>query len=148
MKYFPSKEELQKAVNLAEASKTFSSRTELYKEIAGTFGVNQNTLIARTKEMGIIINTLPAKIGHTKGTKVSPKSRADKFSEYTTLQEIRKDLPEQFVHFLDKAEKGSMKALVALKCINCSCFQRREITLCTQTDCSLYPIRPFQGSLG
>lgn len=73
--------------------------------------------------------------------------RATFIKRSDTFEQIAKSIPPTFSHYVNKAKRGSVKAMVALKCIDCSGFQRREITLCTQSDCALYPIRPFQGSL-
>jgi hypothetical protein len=45
-----------------------------------------------------------------------------------------------------KARKGSLKALVALKCADCCCWRREEIRLCPVTACPLHPILPYRGS--
>lgn len=52
---------------------------------------------------------------------------------------------ERALKLLEKAENGSMKAMVALKCLDCVVWQPKEIRECQSSDCSLYSIRPFQG---
>ncbi len=44
-----------------------------------------------------------------------------------------------------KARKGKMLSLVALKCGDCSNWQKLEIASCTVTNCPLYPLRPYRA---
>jgi hypothetical protein len=32
---------------------------------------------------------------------------------------------------------------VKAKCLDCTCWQKKEIELCTVSDCPLYPYRPY-----
>lgn len=44
-----------------------------------------------------------------------------------------------------KAYQGRSKAAaLKAKCLDCSCFQRKEVTLCTVQTCPLWHYRPFQ----
>lgn len=51
----------------------------------------------------------------------------------------------EFLHWVDKAEKGSKTAKMALKCIDCAGYERKEVTLCQQIDCANWPDRVYQG---
>ena len=46
----------------------------------------------------------------------------------------------------EKAAKfpKSMRYAINAKCYDCTCFQKREITLCVMTDCPLWNFRPYQ----
>jgi hypothetical protein len=42
-----------------------------------------------------------------------------------------------------RAKKGNVRSLVALKCLDCCCWQRAEVAACPVTTCPLYPLRPY-----
>jgi len=46
---------------------------------------------------------------------------------------------------IEKAKKNpkSLRLAINGKCWDCSSGQRAEITHCTVTDCTLYPVRPY-----
>ncbi len=44
-----------------------------------------------------------------------------------------------------RAGKGNVRALIGLKCADCSCWQRDEIRHCSVPSCPLYPVRPYQA---
>jgi hypothetical protein len=44
-----------------------------------------------------------------------------------------------------KARKGRALSLVALKCADCSGWQKTEIAGCTVASCPLHPIRPYRA---
>jgi hypothetical protein len=48
----------------------------------------------------------------------------------------------------ERARKGSLRALVSLKCADCSCWQREEIRPCQVTACPLHPVRPYRPAEG
>jgi hypothetical protein len=56
---------------------------------------------------------------------------------------VRAVVPATYQHWVDKAEKGSFKAAVALKCLDCCCFQRAEVAACPVRECSLWHLRPY-----
>jgi hypothetical protein len=55
-------------------------------------------------------------------------------------------LPAYAMAHIARARKGNLRSLIALKCLDCSCWQRVEIAECTCTTCPLYPIRPYKGT--
>jgi len=42
-----------------------------------------------------------------------------------------------------KARQGRVGSLIALKCLECCCWEKREVAACTVTTCPLYPLRPY-----
>jgi hypothetical protein len=44
-----------------------------------------------------------------------------------------------------RAKKGNVRALIALKCLDCCCWQKAEVAACPVTSCPLYPMRPYKG---
>jgi hypothetical protein len=55
-------------------------------------------------------------------------------------------LPSYALAHVARARRGNVRALVALKCLDCCCWQRVEIAECACTTCPLYPIRPYKGT--
>jgi hypothetical protein len=43
-----------------------------------------------------------------------------------------------------KAREGKVGSLIALKCLDCCCWQRREVALCPVAACPLHPLRPYR----
>jgi hypothetical protein len=42
-----------------------------------------------------------------------------------------------------KARKGNTRSLIALKCLDCCCWEKNEVAACPVTTCPLYPLRPY-----
>jgi hypothetical protein len=60
------------------------------------------------------------------------------------LSQIQTHTPAYF-GITKKAFEGNSKAsAIKAKCLDCTCWQRKEITLCTVTACPLWPYRPYQ----
>ena len=53
-------------------------------------------------------------------------------------------LPSYAMAHAAKARQGKTSSLIALKCLDCSAWQRREVALCPVTTCPLYPLRPYR----
>ena len=63
------------------------------------------------------------------------------------IAERRTQIPKVHKINYDKAMKGrSMKAAIKAFCLECVCWQKEEVRLCTDIGCSLYPYRPYKGS--
>lgn len=62
---------------------------------------------------------------------------------------IRDSIPDihngAYLKTYDKAmKKQSMRAAVNAKCLDCCCWESREVKKCPATDCPLYQYRPYQ----
>jgi hypothetical protein len=54
------------------------------------------------------------------------------------------EIPERYLKVYKKAMSGKSKAAaLKAKCLDCTCWQRKEIENCTVKDCPLYPYRPY-----
>jgi hypothetical protein len=42
-----------------------------------------------------------------------------------------------------KARTGNQRSLIALKCLDCSCWEKSEVAACPVATCPLYPLRPY-----
>jgi hypothetical protein len=43
-----------------------------------------------------------------------------------------------------KARTGNTRSLIALKCLDCCCWEKAEVAACPLTSCPLYPVRPYK----
>jgi hypothetical protein len=60
----------------------------------------------------------------------------------------RTQIPKAYRGIYEKALRGkSLRAAVNAQCLECVCWQRKEVTLCTDLDCPLYAVRPYQEIL-
>lgn len=61
------------------------------------------------------------------------------------IAERRKQMPRAYRATYNRAVKGrSLRAAVNAQCLECVCWQRKEVTLCTDLACPLYAVRPYQ----
>ncbi len=76
------------------------------------------------------------------------KPRSEKMKAYAeTFAELRRQAPERFSPLVAQAEKGSLRAALKLKCLECSSYQSSEVKQCPVIGCALFPQRPYQRSL-
>lgn len=138
---------------------------EIYNKLSPPKEISYSVVMLRAKEWGIETVTKPGKKGRQSGVPLSEeqklamqagrgarKPRAEKFAEDLVLQDgfkqLRQTTPERWRPLVNKlSQQGSMRAAVALKCLDCTAFQPVEIKLCTCTSCPLYAFRPYKGKL-
>lgn len=59
----------------------------------------------------------------------------------------RLQIPKAYRATYDKAVRGkSLRAAINAQCLECVCWQIREIRNCTGLACPLYTVRPYQNS--
>ena len=149
------KGEFQRVVEQLESQRTFTNPSELWQAVADTDWAKQQqprpltaaVAYLRAREFGIVTKTQPGKRGLTRerlaGIPRKRRPRAEKMAVYgTTFAQMRSEYPKVFLPIIDRAEKGSFRAAITLKCLECSGFVRAEARQCTVTNCSLYPHRP------
>jgi hypothetical protein len=61
------------------------------------------------------------------------------------LAEVGSALPAWALTHAEKARTGRVLSLVALKCGDCSGWQKAEIAGCAVTSCPLHPLRPYSA---
>lgn len=89
------------------------------------------------------------------GTRTTVRiSRGDKWKNNPVAQEVLKDVRQEMEFMCGKSkcdgllkrfEKGSMKAAIALQCLNCAGGSSAEVRNCEITSCPLYLLRPWQS---
>ena len=63
------------------------------------------------------------------------------------IAERRAQMPRSYRANYGRAVKGkSLRAAINAQCLECVCWQRKEVTLCTDLACPLYAVRPYQRS--
>lgn len=151
------KDEFQKVVTDLEASQTFANPSWLWKAVEESEwakNLKPRALTAavayvRAKELGVVYKTEAGKRGGGPVGNGAPRvriPRAKKMKAFAeTFERLRKETPKRYLPLVDKAEKGSAKACIKLKCLECSNWQSVEVKCCEIKNCPLFPIRPFQG---
>ncbi len=61
------------------------------------------------------------------------------------LADVAGDLPAWALAHAEKARRGRPLSLIALKCGDCSGWQKAEIAGCAVTSCPLHPLRPYRA---
>jgi hypothetical protein len=154
------KVELVRVISELENAHTYPNMGELLKAIEDTpwaKGLQPRPLTAqvaylRIKELGIVCKTPKGKRGGTiseeriakmqanRGVRVV---RSEKLKKYIpSFEAMKQTFPANCMPIIERAQKGSIKAAITLKCLECSSYQRAEIRKCVISDCALFPVRP------
>ena len=74
-------------------------------------------------------------------------SRADG-DRLQKIAEYKRQIPKAYRAVYEKAVSGkSLRAAVNAQCLECTGWQRKEITFCSATICPLWMVRPYQEIL-
>ena len=165
------REELQRAVVELETACSFPHRKALWLALAQTpwaraHSLTPDALKRRASRLGIQVRTpraghrfgLPSPLqrgneggpeatsgpSETSGVEIVRGASEGQGRKRIPLPVLRAETPARFRHLVDRAEAGSLRAAVNLKCLDCSNWQTEEVRHCTVTDCPLYPVRPYQ----
>ena len=145
-------QELQRVINELEEKHNFSNLSELYNAIAETeFAKNckprplsAQVAMIRIKEYNLSVRTQRGQKGKPSGlTSVNRGVRRNRQIPLEIVQELRDNYKEQ-LGLVEKIAKGSLKAALTLKCIDCSGGSKKEVARCTITSCPLYGFRPYK----
>lgn len=160
------KSELQEVITKLENSQKFENPSALWKAVEATdYAKNQeprpltaSTAYLRAKQFGIIIKTPGGKRGRGPLSEEQKKAmqearktmtrrpRSEKMKEFSeTFEKLRKKVPARWQNLVKKAEQGSMKAAIALNCLECTVYQVPEIRDCCITGCPMFPHRPYKS---
>jgi hypothetical protein len=165
------REEMQRAVEELETACSFPNRKALWSALAQTpwaraHGLTPEALKRRASRLGIQVRTpkarhqfrmpLPLQRGseddlevtagspEISGGEIARGASEGQGKKRISLPVLRAEAPPRFHHLVDRAEVGSLRAAVTLKCLDCSNWQTDEVRYCTVTNCPLYPVRPYQ----
>ncbi len=106
----------------------------------------------RAQEFGIQYKTKVGKRGigglseeQKAAVRKNRKPRSEKMKAFASgFEEMRREVPERFQPVVSQAEKGSLRAAIKLKCLDCAAYQPTEIKQCPITVCGLFPHRPYK----
>lgn len=163
---------IQELIKLAEEKHTYSGLSNLFTDVARMYK-EQNLLNAekmtpaivglRVKKNKLIHVTKVGKRGREKGSGpvsagrevyvLSPanKEHIKKLRSYIVNEgfsrsgERSSPRHKQSIRLVDRIEKGSLRAAINLKCLECTNFQTQEIKDCQCKDtCPLWSLRSYQ----
>jgi len=157
-------------IQTLENETAFSNRSGLFEQVANHYNAQKNAglkeitasvVYLRVKDWSIELKTPKGKRGRVKGAPVpegfggkGKRSRKEKFAKkpwiHQNYEAIRKELRSdektlRFLPVVDRAEAGSVTAMVKLNCLQCCCWETTEIKHCNSV-CAFLPVRPYQKS--
>lgn len=147
------KNKLSSIIAQLEVEKTFANRTQLYQEVAAAFNEPKITpaiIYLRVREWAVPIKTPLGKRGRPGIVGgIRKVSRSKRFGADPILKESLQGLigvtPEAHKNMARRVAKGSMRAAVSLKCLDCSGYVRVEVRECGCRECPLWVFRPYQN---
>ena len=161
------KNELQVTISHVEKDGPLKNRAALFEAVANTTWakcfqpkpVTASVAQLRAKEYDLNIKTPVGKRGRgpmtdahkaalKKGRGAKRVSRAEKLAANPLAQQslelIEKYSPARYSNTVKSLRKGSLKAALKMKCLECSDFQTQEIKHCPVLQCPLHLVRPYQ----
>lgn len=155
------KQLLESVINKLEESATYANRTELYAATASVLHTEYSYKLFSPAWVYLRVKALDIKLKTPEGRKGVPNGEALKKwrEEGKTKPQRKVDDSTPLIKYFTKEEKGkylalaksvkkgSLKAAVKLKCIECSNFQKDEIKNCQVFTCPLWPVRPYKTKL-
>lgn len=155
------KQVLQDIITSCESNKEYKNQTELFIDVAMVYATRINKesispawIYQRVQDLALNLKTPKGRIGRVKGqgpagtrTPRSEKFAADPkalASLGTLKREILREQGGKYLPVFKRLENGSLKAAIALKCLDCSSYQQNEIRHCACTSCPLFLVRPYQ----
>ena len=66
-----------------------------------------------------------------------------KYNQADEIKKFRASMPERYRKSYDKALKGSLRAGINSKCLDCTNWQKEEIKHCQVLACPLFNVRPY-----
>ena len=161
---------LVSAIRQAEAAGPLANRSVLHGEVARIYNaasppreITEAVVGLRIKAWELDVTTPIGKKGRTAGVPLTDEQkkamqagrkggRAAKFGAdplvVSGFEQMKREVSPRWSNLVEKARQGSMRAAVALKCIDCSAEQPIEIKFCTCTSCPLYAFRPYKQKPG
>jgi hypothetical protein len=153
------------AIAELESQKTFENMFQLQEAVAKSpyglsVGIKTGNVYQYIRKWNVQIKTKAGKRGaalarlHDK-TNVVKMTRGEKIENdpkaQTWIQGVRREVKSlcghnagRFAKVLDRLEKGSLKAAIAVQCITCSGGDTNEVKHCACTACPLYQFRPYK----
>lgn len=136
----------QHVISTLEKENNFSSRSALWKAVEETTWaktcvprpLTSQVAMLKAQEFKLTINTPLGRRGAVKGEVRHNKRKVS----LSLIDDVK--VPDKYNSLLERLKKGSLKAAIKLKCLECSCWVSKEVGLCKVNACPLFPVRPFQ----
>jgi hypothetical protein len=137
---------------IADYERRFAPKTRsaLWQGIANTGWAKSLRLTAQTamlkaKALNLVITTPVGKRGRTagQGMPVNTGKRKSKRMPLELVDLLHKTFPKH-TKKVKRMAKGSLKTVIAMKCLDCCCDSKKEVALCTIKACPNWFYRPYQ----
>lgn len=143
-----------KSVEQAEKDGPLENRNQLYCRVADIYNglissefpqITFSVASLRISEYALQIKTPMGKKGRQK-----PKDFSDvvdsspKLANSDNIRHMIATTPKAYHNLVHNVEKGCLKSVIFLKCLECMNYNKLEITECVCTDCPNWSFRPFQ----
>jgi hypothetical protein len=160
------KSQLEATIAECEAKSEYRNQSHLFKDVANILTTRLG--LAKVPSAAFVYTqvqkfSLPLKTpkgrkgiqpGERLGGQGERKSRQERLSEHPkgkqALGELKTDILREkngkFLPIFKRFEKGSLKAALQLKCLDCANYQPNEIRHCPCTGCPLFLVRPYQSA--
>ena len=147
------REAFQTTVTALETSQAFPNRSALWAAVEQSdFAKNLSprpltaqVAMLKAKAMNLTILTPLGKrgegLGRVAGVKVERKR-----IPLNIVDCLGKGVPAKFAKKVKKAANGSLKSAIALKCLECSNWEMKEVRDCHIKGCALFSFRPYRQS--
>jgi hypothetical protein len=144
-------QELQSTVSNLESQTMFPNRSALWAAVAASdwaksIGLSSQVAMLKAQAFGTVINTAKGKRGREKGqgpaNTSKPKGRRRIPLDVVPL--LKKVYHPSLHGKVDRAAAGSLKAAIALKCIDCCGGIKSEVRECQIQECVLWAFRPYR----
>jgi hypothetical protein len=147
--------QFQAIVAQLESTNTFANRSQLWNAVAATdwattISLSAQSAMQKADKLAITVNTPKGKRGRQKGdAPVAIKGpRKPRDIHPAVLQDLINGIPSECRDGLEKtiikASKGSLKASIKLKCMDCVGYVRGEVKMCEMTACPNWSVRPYK----
>lgn len=140
------KDEFQSVVDTLESNHTFANKGELWDAVEQTEWAKKQmrplkaqVAYNRARELGITTKT---KAGRKEDFK---RTYEPKVVDQQAAQAVLDTFPEPIQRTIKKIKKGSLRAAIKAKCLDCSGLSKKEVRVCPVTNCPLWLVRPFQN---
>jgi hypothetical protein len=150
-------DQLQIAIGLVETGENPpATRSQLWQAIEDSEwakGLSPRPLTAQVamllaKRHNLVIETPVGKRGISKGQRIggnAARTRKRKGMPEDRRISLLTIVPPTLHNVVERAAAGNLRSAVKLKCLECSGFSKKEVSLCTVKDCHLWSFRPYKG---
>jgi len=156
---------LEAAIKKAEAKGPLANRSALFEKVAEIYnatkgipakikppvvylrvrdwGLEENLKTPKGKRDGAHLHSGPRKPRVSRAEKFEAKGYQDCFKAIEQM--LAQNEATSYNSLLERIKKGSAAAAIKLHCLECCGFMTKEVRLCGNLCCPMYPFRPYQN---